>query len=90
MITELRYFLGLGRLPLARAVTTRLHNVMAPLLPRCSLVTLLLAASLSAHGGQYRGPPIGLVPGTLPPSLTGGRLGPVPKPTTGARDIVAF
>jgi len=90
MITELRYLLGLGRLPLARAVTTGLHNVMAPFLHRCSLVTLLLASSLSAHGGQYRGPPIGLVPGALPSSLTGGRLGPVPKPTTGARDIVAF
>ena len=63
---------------------------MAQSLPRLPLITLLLAASLSAHGGQYRGPPSGLVPGTLPSTLTGGRVGPTPAPTTGARDIVAF
>lgn len=63
---------------------------MAQPLSRLPLVTLLLAASLSAHGGQYRGPPAGMVPGTLPSTLTGRRLGPTPAPMTGARDIVVF
>ena len=70
---------------------------MAQYLPQLSLVSLLLTASLAAHGGQYRGPaparlgpaPV-LVPGQLPPSLTAPRGAPTPAPTTGARDIVAF
>lgn len=63
-----------------------------------SLAALLLTASVSAHGGRYRGPqPLRLVPaqplvpGVLPPSLTGPRVAaPTPAPKTGARDVVAF
>lgn len=69
---------------------------MAQNFQHLSLVTLLLTACLSAHGGQYRGPaqagliptPV-LVPGGFPPSF-GPRSTPTPAPTTGARDIVAF
>lgn len=58
---------------------------------RLIVVGLLLATSLSAHGGQYRGP-VGtpLLPGILPPSLTGPRLAPTPAPRTGARDLDGF
>ncbi|MFT4514869.1 MAG: hypothetical protein ACI91B_003582, partial [Planctomycetota bacterium] len=69
---------------------------MAQNLQHLSLVTLLLTASLSAHGGQYRGPAParlstpGLVPGVLPPSVRGRGAAPTPAPMTGARDIVAF
>ncbi|MGK0521416.1 MAG: HEAT repeat protein [Planctomycetota bacterium] len=69
---------------------------MAQNFQHLSLVTLFLTASLSAHGGQYRGPaasqliptPV-LVPGRLPPGI-GPRVTPTPAPTTGARDLVAY
>lgn len=63
---------------------------------RLSLVALLFAAGLSAHGGQYRGPvrSVGLplpvrVPGA-PPAPGVPTTTPTPAPSTGARDIVAF
>lgn len=65
---------------------------------KLSLVALMLAAGLSAHGGQYRGPqliplPVNLTPGVPRAPLTGGAPAapaPTPGPTTGARDVIAF
>jgi len=61
---------------------------------KLSLAALLIAAGLSAHGGQYRGPQ-GAVPVSIPPLVPGVPRGPLtprstPAPTTGARDVVAF
>ncbi|MFN3243244.1 MAG: HEAT repeat domain-containing protein [Planctomycetota bacterium] len=63
---------------------------------KLSLVALMLAAGLSAHGGQYRGPKIIPLPVQLPPGVPRAPLtprstpAPTPAPTTGARDVVAF
>ncbi|MEZ6038741.1 MAG: HEAT repeat domain-containing protein [Planctomycetota bacterium] len=58
-----------------------------PLARLCSSA-LLFVATLSAHGGQYRGPAMPLVPtpviGGPPPAA------PTPAPTTGARDVQPY
>ncbi len=51
-----------------------------PLLP---LVAMLLAATASAHGGQYRGPGAGLP--VVVPGISGGPA--APRPNTGSRDV---